>query len=83
MKYCAWRRTRGTMIRSDQQTYRVQRRRSTNHLKLILPKLLLPRSVEKRKVADMMNEDVAQQGQLGIFWCDFASVRSERSAKTL
>lgn len=71
------------MVRSGQQSCRLQRRRSTYHLKFILPKLLLPRGVEKRKVADMMDEDVAQQGQLGIFWCDFACIRSKGSAKTL
>lgn len=39
---------------------------ATYHLQPILPKLLLPRLVEKWKLADMVDKDVAQDRQLRV-----------------
>ena len=36
------------------------------HLQLILPKLLLLGLVEKGKLADMVDKDVSEDGQLGV-----------------
>ncbi len=54
---------------------------TTYHLQFVLPKLLLPRLIEKGKLADMMDEDVSQDGQLRVQGGDLAVFRLERSTK--
>jgi hypothetical protein len=44
----------------------------THDLKLILPKLLLSRLVQKWKVANMVDKDVPQNGELGFLGRHFA-----------
>lgn len=56
---------------------------ATYHLQLVLPKLLLAGLVEEGKVANMVNEDVAKDGQLGVEGRDFADVRLEGRAEAL
>ena len=54
----------------------------TYHLQLILPKLFLFRLVEERELADMVNKDVAEDGEAGIERRDFANVGPERCAES-
>jgi len=42
-----------------------------------LPELLLAGLVEEGEVADMVDEDVAEDGQFGVFGGDFARVGAE------
>lgn len=53
----------------------------TYHLKLVLPELLLPRLIEERKVAHMVDEDVPEDGQLGVEGGDLPKVGLERGAE--
>ena len=57
--------------------------RRTYNLQLILPKLLLVRFVKKWKLANMVNEDVSQDGQLGLQRRYLSIFRPERGAKAL
>ncbi len=45
---------------------RGQGREKTHHLQLILPKLLLLGLVEEGELADMVDKDISEDGQLGI-----------------
>lgn len=54
---------------------------ATYHLQPILPKLLLPRLVEKWKLADMVDKDVAQNRQLRVERRHLAILGSEGGAK--
>lgn len=56
---------------------------ATYDLELVLPKLLLLRLIQKRKVADMLDEDVPQDGELGFLRRHFALLRLERRAEAL
>lgn len=56
---------------------------TTYHLKLVLPKLLLPRFIEKWEISDMVNKDVTQDGQFGLLGRDFASFGSKWCAESL
>lgn len=53
----------------------------THHLQLVLPELLLPGLVEERKLADMVDEDVAQDGEFGVERRDLAEFGFEGGAK--
>lgn len=51
-------------------------------MQFVLPKLLFPRLVEKRKIANMVHEDVAEDGKLRIQRGDFAIVGLEGGAES-
>jgi hypothetical protein len=55
--------------------------RVTHQLYSVLPKLGLPGLVEKGERSHMVNEQVAQNGQLGILWRHFSLVAPEGCAK--
>lgn len=55
----------------------------TNRLELVLPELLLLGLVEEGKVADVVDEDIAEDGQLRILGCYLAGVGSKGSAEAL
>jgi len=38
----------------------------TYHLQLVLPEFLLPRLIKERELSHMVNEDVSQNGELGV-----------------
>ena len=55
----------------------------TYNLQLILPEFLFASLVKKGKVADMVDKDVSQKGQLGFLRGDLAMFGSKRGAKAL
>ena len=55
----------------------------THHLKLILPELLLARLIKEGKVANMVDEDVSQNGQFGLLRGDFTVIGSKWRAEAL
>lgn len=56
---------------------------ATHNLQFVLPKLLLLGLIEKGKIANMVNKDVSQDGQLRVQGGDFANVGFERGAESL
>jgi hypothetical protein len=55
----------------------------TYDLQLFLPKLLLLRLIQKRKLSDMMHKDIPQDRQLRVQRTYFAKVGFERRAEAL
>lgn len=47
---------------------------STYNLEFVLPKLLLFGLVQEWKVSDMIDEYVAEEGQLRVFWRNLARI---------
>ena len=55
----------------------------TYRLQFVLPKLLFSGLVKEGEVADMVNKDVSQKGQLRVFGCNLTSVGLEGGTKSL
>lgn len=53
----------------------------THHLQLVLPEFLLAGLVEKRKLADMVDKDIAQERKFRVDRRDLANIRLEGSAE--
>lgn len=52
-------------------------------LQFVLPEFLLAGLVEEREVADMVDEDVAEDGEFGVDGGDFAVFRFEGGAEAV
>lgn len=52
-------------------------------MKLILPELLFARLIEEWEIANMVDEDVAQNWQFGVDWRNLTKFRSKGGAEAL
>lgn len=69
-------------VRTEHCSDKYGRTLCTHHLQLVLPKLLLLGLVEKGKLADMVDKDVAEDGETGVERRDLANVGAEGRAES-